>query len=58
VCVRGAMEKEDRRKKNRRREEEEEQHDEQLEEVSHLQSSPCKPTMVVEVCAIAMSSRL
>jgi len=46
------------RKKKGRREEEEEQHDEQLEEVSHLQSIPCKPTMVVEVCAITMSSRL
>jgi hypothetical protein len=30
--------------------EEEEQHEEQLEEVSILQFSPCKPTMVVEVC--------
>jgi len=32
------------------RNEEEEQHEEQLEEMSLLQSSPCKPTMVIEVC--------
>jgi hypothetical protein len=36
--------------KREEREEGEEQHEEQLEEVSLLQSRPCKPTMVVEVC--------
>jgi len=57
VCVwsygKGGQEK---KKEKGRREEEEEQHEELLEEESLLQSSPCKPTMVVEVCAIAMSS--
>jgi hypothetical protein len=50
LCVwsygRGGLEQQKREK----RDEKEEQHEEQLEEVSLLQSSPCKPTMVVEVC--------
>jgi hypothetical protein len=36
--------------KREKRDKKEEQHEEQLEEVSLLQSSLCKPTMVVEVC--------
>jgi len=36
--------------KREERDKEKEQHEEQLKEVSLLQSSPCKPTMVVKVC--------
>jgi polyferredoxin len=53
VC--GAMEEEDMsNKKREKRDKKEEQHEERLEEVSLLQSSPCKPTMVaeVEVCCL------
>ncbi len=52
LCVRGAVEEEDRspQKKEEERHEKEVQYEEQLKEVSFLQSSPYKPTMVVEVC--------
>jgi hypothetical protein len=46
-CGRGGQEQQ---KKREERDEVEEQHDKQLEEISLLQSSPCKPTMVVKVC--------
>jgi len=45
-CRRGRHEQQ----KNGKKDEEEKQHEEQLEKVSLLQSSPCKPTMVIEVC--------
>jgi hypothetical protein len=49
VC--GVVEEEDKSNKQKlERDEKKEQHEEQLEEVSLLQSSPCKPTMVVEIC--------
>ncbi len=48
-CVFGAMEEDDMSKKGKERRKKE-QHEEGLQEVSLLQSSPCKPTMVVEVC--------
>jgi hypothetical protein len=34
----------------------EERYKDQMEKVSLLNPSPCKPTMVVEVCAIARNS--
>jgi len=49
-CVCGVAEEEDMSNKKMRKDEEEKQHEEQLEKVSLLQSSPCKPTMVIEVC--------
>jgi hypothetical protein len=45
-CRRGGHEQQ----KSEKRDEEKKQHEEQLEKVSLLQSSPCKPTMVIEVC--------
>jgi hypothetical protein len=45
-CGRGEHEQ----PKKEERDENEKQHEEQLEEVSLLYTSPCKPMMVVEVC--------
>jgi hypothetical protein len=36
--------------KKREETDEKKEHEEQLEEVTLLQSSPCKPTVVVELC--------
>ncbi len=44
------MEEKDKNNKKSKRDKEEEQHEEQLQEVSLSQSSPYKPTMVIEVC--------